>query len=87
MAVARNGCDGTGAADFENLDMDVLFAAATAPRNTDGSLPTIGLRLAAGSHLIDAGGANVGLPYLGAAPDLGAFEFPIAVAPASAEPR
>jgi len=66
---------GVSAADFESLDMDLLFAAATAPRSNDGSLPKIGLRLAAGSHLIDAG-TNVGLPYIGAAPDLGAFEAP-----------
>ncbi len=65
---------GVSAADFESLDKDVLFAAGTAPRSADGSLPRIGLRLAAGSHLIDAG-TDVGLPYLGAAPDLGAFEF------------
>ncbi len=65
---------GVWTADFESLDKDVLFAAGTAPRHADGSLPGIGLRLAAGSHLIDAG-TDVGLPYLGAAPDLGAFEF------------
>jgi len=68
---------GVSAADFESLDQDVLFAAGTAPRNADGSLPVLGLRLAPGSRLIDAG-SNVGLPYLGAAPDLGAFEFPAA---------
>jgi hypothetical protein len=43
-------------------------AAGTAPRHADGSLPGIGLRLAAGSHLINAG-TDVGVPYLGA------FEF------------
>jgi hypothetical protein len=32
------------------------------------------LRLKAGSHLIDAG-VDVGLPFNGTAPDLGAFEF------------
>jgi hypothetical protein len=45
-----------------------------APRQADGSLPVLPhLRLAANSTLIDKG-TNVGLPYTGAAPDLGAFE-------------
>jgi hypothetical protein len=50
--------------------------AALGPRQTDGSLPDLNgfLRLAVGSHLIDAG-VNVGLPYIGSAADLGAFEF------------
>lgn len=44
------------------------------PRQADGSLPEIDfLQLAEGSSLIDAG-ANVGLPFTGWAPDLGAFE-------------
>ncbi|MGR6919360.1 right-handed parallel beta-helix repeat-containing protein [[Actinomadura] parvosata] len=47
-----------------------------APRQADGSLPTLPhLRLAANSTLIDKG-ADVGLPYTGRAPDLGAFERP-----------
>jgi pectate disaccharide-lyase len=58
-------------ADFISLDDSLAFA----PRNDDYSLPTNGLaRLAAGSDLIDAG-VDVGLPYNGSAPDLGAFEF------------
>jgi hypothetical protein len=45
-----------------------------APRQADGSLPVLpNLRLAANSTLIDKG-TNVGLPYSGRAPDLGAFE-------------
>ncbi|MET7698948.1 right-handed parallel beta-helix repeat-containing protein [Streptomyces sp. NPDC005485] len=45
-----------------------------APRQADGSLPLLPhLRLAANSTLIDKG-LNVGLPYNGSAPDLGAFE-------------
>ena len=45
-----------------------------ARRQADGSLPVLpNLRLAAGSSLIDKG-TNVGLPYNGKAPDLGAFE-------------
>lgn len=58
------------AADFLSLS-DI---GATGPRQTDGSLPVLDfLRLAADSNLIDAG-IDVGLPYNGLAPDLGAFE-------------
>lgn len=46
------------------------------PRQPDGSLPVLPyLRLAANSTLIDKG-VDLGLPYNGAAPDLGAFESP-----------
>jgi hypothetical protein len=45
------------------------------PRKADGSLPDVKfLHLSAGSTLIDKG-TNVGLPFSGKAPDLGAFEF------------
>jgi len=45
------------------------------PRQPDGSLPqTPFLQLAEGSDLIDAG-TDVGLVFLGNAPDLGVFEF------------
>jgi len=45
-----------------------------APRGADGSLPVLPhFRLAAGGALVDAG-VDVGLPYHGRAPDLGAFE-------------
>jgi hypothetical protein len=65
------------AADFLSLDPSLLLA----PRNADGSLPaTDFLRLAPGSNLIDAG-TDVGLPYTGGAPDLGAFEYAPATAP------
>jgi hypothetical protein len=48
--------------------------AAVGPRQADGSLPSIDfLKLAPGSHLIDAG-VDVGLPFNGTAPDLGWFE-------------
>jgi len=58
-------------ADFLSLDA----ALAKAPRNSDYSLPTNNFaRLATGSTLIDKG-VNVGLPFTGAAPDLGAYEF------------
>jgi hypothetical protein len=58
------------AADFRSVD--TAFAAA--PRNQDGSLPESAfLRLAPTSAMIDAG-IDVGLPFNGPAPDLGAFE-------------
>ncbi|MGW0584399.1 right-handed parallel beta-helix repeat-containing protein [Streptomyces sp. NPDC002920] len=47
-----------------------------APRQADGSLPVLpNLRIAPNSTMIDKG-VNVGLPYSGQAPDLGAFEAP-----------
>jgi hypothetical protein len=57
-------------ADFQS----VSTAGWDAPRLPDGSLPPMpSFRLVAGSDLIDKG-VDVGLPFLGAAPDLGAFE-------------
>jgi hypothetical protein len=51
-------------------------ADCTGPREADGSIPSscVFMRLKAGSPLIDKG-TDVGLPYVGAAPDLGAYEF------------
>ncbi|WMI69070.1 Ig-like domain-containing protein [Mangrovimonas sp. YM274] len=61
----------TDASDFVSLDIDLLAS----PRNSDGSLPDIDfLKLSSGSDLIDQG-VDVGLPFLGAAPDIGAFEY------------
>jgi pectate disaccharide-lyase len=58
------------AADFLSLD----DAVAVGSRQADGSLPaTTFLHLAPSSGLIDKG-IDVGLPFLGAAPDLGAYE-------------
>lgn len=58
------------AEDFLSLDTSI----AAAPRPPDGSLPEFDfLHLAAGSDLIDAG-IDLGLPFNGMAPDLGAFE-------------
>lgn len=58
------------AGDFRSTDP----AGATGPRKSDGSLPHIEyMHLTAGSDLVDAG-VNIGLPYAGAAPDLGCFE-------------
>ena len=61
----------TNASDFITIDIDLLAS----PRNEDGSLPNIDfLKLVSGSDLIDAG-EDVGLPFNGTAPDIGAFEF------------
>ncbi len=58
-------------ADFLSLDP----ALAKAPRQADGSMPNNNFaRLVSGSDLIDKG-VDVGLPYNGTAPDLGAYEF------------
>ena len=58
-------------ADFVSVDT----AGVRGPRKADGSLPDLlFMHLATGSKLIDAG-TNVGLPYNGTAPDLGAFEY------------
>lgn len=57
--------------DFISIDT----TGVRAPRKPDGSLPDINfMHLAAGSDLIDAG-TDVGLPFTGSAPDLGAFEL------------
>jgi len=57
-------------ADF----LSVAEAEALMPRQADGSLPAVNfLHLAPGSDLIDKG-TDVGLPFTGTAPDLGAFE-------------
>jgi hypothetical protein len=57
-------------ADFQS----VATTGMDAPRQADGSLPVLpNFRLAAGSDLIDKG-ADLKLPFAGAAPDLGAFE-------------
>lgn len=58
-------------ADFKNLDTNLLLAS----RLADGSLPENDyLRLISSSKLIDKG-TNIGLPYVGNAPDIGSFEF------------
>lgn len=57
-------------ADFE----DTAVTGWDAPREADGSLPLLrAYRLRAGSDLIGKG-VDVGLPFAGKAPDLGAFE-------------
>ncbi|MCA9240162.1 MAG: right-handed parallel beta-helix repeat-containing protein, partial [Planctomycetales bacterium] len=65
-----NGIVNVSSSDFLSLD----DSQARGPRGADGSLPVIDfLHLAPGSDLVDAG-TDVGLPYNGSAPDLGAFE-------------
>ncbi|MBZ9730106.1 right-handed parallel beta-helix repeat-containing protein [Salegentibacter sp. JZCK2] len=57
--------------DFESIDYEEL----TGPRKEDGSLPDVSFfHLTPGSDLIDKG-VDVGLPFNGSAPDLGAFEY------------
>ncbi|MFL5304281.1 MAG: right-handed parallel beta-helix repeat-containing protein [Polyangia bacterium] len=58
-------------ADFASVD-DADFMG---PRQADGSLPDIPfMKLKAGSQMIDKG-KDVMLPFAGAAPDLGAYEY------------
>ncbi len=59
-----------GDRDFLSVDAREL----TQPRQASGDLPALRfLHPAPGSGLLDAG-ADIGFPFLGAAPDLGAFE-------------
>jgi hypothetical protein len=59
--------------DFVSLDT----ALGSAQRQANGNLPDNGFfRLKAGSKFIDVG-ANVGIPFMGSAPDIGAFEYAI----------
>jgi len=59
-------------------DADLLSfddSKMSAPRNPDGNIPYNNfLRLAQGSAAIDAG-TDINMPYVGKAPDLGAFEY------------
>jgi len=56
--------------DFLSLDDSMM----SAPRNPDGSIPQNNfLKLAPGSAAIDKG-TDVGIPFVGVRPDLGAFE-------------
>jgi parallel beta-helix repeat protein len=58
-------------ADFVNLDVNLARAA----RQADGNLPVNGfLRLVPTSGLVDKG-TDVGFPFNGLRPDLGAFEY------------
>ena len=70
---------------FNTWDLQIVPAAnnfvsvndtgAMGPREPDGSLPNLTfMKLPVGSVMIDKG-TDVGLPTVGAAPDLGAFEY------------
>ena len=83
-----NGNTSMGGVDTANntWDLNITPAAAdfasvsdtgcTGPREADGSIPAACtfMHLTAGSPMIDKG-KDVGLPFVGAAPDLGAYEF------------
>lgn len=67
------------ASDFVSVEESLL----TAPRNADGSLPDITFLFPAeGSGVIDAG-VDIGFPFVGNAPDLGAWEtdYPAGILP------
>jgi cellulase/cellobiase CelA1 len=71
---AGNNSWNLGIALSDSEFQSVSTAGWDASRQADGSLPALPyLHLAARSALIDKG-TNVGLPYAGSAPDLGAFE-------------
>jgi len=70
---------------FDTWDLNIAEASSDfvstsdagfmGPRQADGSLPNLDfLKLKAQSPLIDKG-TDVGLPYVGSAPDLGAYEY------------
>ncbi len=69
------GPGGTGTFTVTNADfVSVDTAGVRGARQADGSLPVLTfMHLATGSDLIDRG-TNIGLPFNGTAPDLGAFE-------------
>lgn len=76
----RSG-DGGGADQYSNLSLSqqdfrsLNDTGMLGPRASDGGLPqTFFLRPAPGSKLIDAG-MDVGISYLGNAPDIGSFEY------------
>ena len=55
--------------------VSVMDTDALGPRQPDGSLPNVDfMKLPKGSKMIDKG-TDVGLGFVGAAPDLGAFEY------------
>jgi hypothetical protein len=57
------------------MGMSIESSGALGPRAADGTMPKIDfLKLAMGSKFIDKG-TDVGLPFVGTAPDLGAYEY------------
>ncbi len=59
--------------DFISLDISELMA----PRNVDGSLPDIDFMHISPSSVIMDAGVDIGFPFFGNAPELGAFEQPL----------
>lgn len=68
------------ATDFLSLST----VGVAGPRQSDGSLPNIQFLKPVGSSDIIDKGVNVGLPYFGNSPDLGAFEYTNIVLPIKA---
>ena len=67
LSISDPSVTGTGVA--------IESSGALGPRQADGSMPAVDFfKLSAASRMIDKG-TNVGLPFVGAAPDLGAYEF------------
>lgn len=64
------------AVTLSNADfLSVSSTGADGARQSDGSLPVMNfMKLATGSDLIDAG-VDVGLPFIGSAPDMGCYEY------------
>lgn len=64
-----------GGVTVSNADFSsVISTGMNGARKSDGSLPVLNfLHLVSGSDLIDSG-VNVSIPFLGTAPDMGAFE-------------
>lgn len=75
LDVTNNSWDTEGVESSVDDYVSIDYAELTGPRKEDGSLPDVSFfHLEADSDLIDAG-VDVGLPFNGSAPDLGAFEF------------
>ncbi len=55
--------------DFSDIDESPLFG----PRKPTGDLPDIGFLHPSSDSVLTGKGANIGFPFTGAAPDLGAF--------------
>ncbi|MEO6489098.1 MAG: right-handed parallel beta-helix repeat-containing protein [Ferruginibacter sp.] len=81
-AQARRGNETTGSFNTWNVGvtvtsgdfLSITSTGADGPRQSDGSLPVLNfLHLVPASDLVNSG-TNVGLPYIGSAPDRGAYE-------------
>jgi hypothetical protein len=70
----KDGSDNTSYSVTRDDFLSIDSKGVDGPRHKDGSLPDLKfLKLKKGSDLIDTG-TDIGLPYKGKAPDLGAFE-------------